>query len=140
MCLFFTFNFFFVIAQYVSKNTQCAATLYSAFKSHDNNNLKRTRLDETNCHHVIPNYGFGFHPPQQPQPSTPQNFHLSNLFFSHPSIHCSILLSLLSFSVTKLNVTHGGEDSQIYGIKLQITLSSQEILKDVFQMMRRGWW
>ena len=101
---------------------------------------KGGRLDETNCHHVIPNYGFGFHPPQQPQPSTPQNFHLSNLFFSHPSIHCSILLSLLSFSVTKLNVTHGGEDSQIYGIKLQITLSSQEILKDVFQMMRRGIW
>ena len=73
---------------------------------------------------------------------TPQNFHLSNLFFSHPSTvpFSTLSLSLLSFSVTKLNVTHGGEDSQIYGIKLQITLSSQEILKDVFQMMRRGIW
>ena len=72
---------------------------------------------------------------------TPQNFHLSNLFFSHPStVPFSTLSLLLSFSVTKLNVTHGGEDSQIYGIKLQITLSSQEILKDVFQMMRRGIW
>ena len=75
---------------------------------------------------------------------TPPRISTCLIFFSaiRPLFHSllSLSLSLLSFSVTKLNVTHGGEDSQIYGIKLQITLSSQEILKDVFQMMRRGIW
>ena len=73
---------------------------------------------------------------------TPPRISTCLIFFSaiRPLFHSLLSLSLLSFSVTKLNVTHGGEDSQIYGIKLQITLSSQEILKDVFQMMRRGIW
>ena len=42
-------------------------------------------------------------------------------------------VSSTSLSVTKLNVTHGAS-TQIYGIKLQITLKSHETLKDVFQI------
>ena len=139
MCLFFTFHFFFVGNCIICfKIYPVCRHWYSAFKSHDNNNLKRTRPRPTvTTSFQIMDLDSILHSSLR---DTPQNFHLSNLFFSHPSTVPPFYSLLISFSVTKLNVTHGGEDSQIYGIKLQITLSSQEILKDVFQMMRRGWW